>query len=343
MKNFHIKYYDNLNQISDDWTRIYNQSTLSYFCSLDWHYVVLSFLKKTFLTKRLNKLKYFTVHDDNDSQVKLLGFFYLLNNRKEKVVNFAHLMGPSDYYDFVYADDFNMSKKATLIQQILKDQKASGLRVGNLKSNSKLFDIVNSIEGMHCKALKCVSIQLTDNYDNYLKQLTKNARQNLRTAQNRITKNSLDLTFSLYQKQDVHKIDFAKLKSIYKLRNKNKQQNYSWKSKLYMKFDNLFGESVDMFDLKEVKNTEFTIGTLELDGKLAAYFFGFSRAGKIEINRVAIEDDFRFYSPGILLFNEFIKKGIEEKLKIVDLTVGDEKYKYDLGGTTHEIYNFNLI
>jgi CelD/BcsL family acetyltransferase involved in cellulose biosynthesis len=28
-------------------------------------------------------------------------------------------------------------------------------------------------------------------------------------------------------------------------------------------------------------------------------------------------------------------------LTSIDLTVGDEKYKYDLGGSTHEIYNLN--
>ena len=52
---------------------------------------------------------------------------------------------------------------------------------------------------------------------------------------------------------------------------------------------------------------------------------------------MAINDAFRHYSPGMILLDAFIKKGFELGIKIIDLTVGDEKYKYDLGGQTHEI------
>ena len=61
----------------------------------------------------------------------------------------------------------------------------------------------------------------------------------------------------------------------------------------------------------------------------------------IEINRVVINDDFKFFSPGLLLFNEYIKKEIPQ-IEGIDLTVGDEKYKFDLGGKPHIIYNLKV-
>ena len=81
------------------------------------------------------------------------------------------------------------------------------------------------------------------------------------------------------------------------------------------------------------------MGILNIEGQLAAYFFGFVRNHTIEINRVVINDEYKFYSPGIIMFHEYIKRAIPAGLNTIDLTVGDEKYKYDLGGQTHEIFN----
>lgn len=71
-------------------------------------------------------------------------------------------------------------------------------------------------------------------------------------------------------------------------------------------------------------------------------FLDFAKKQSIEINRVAIVHEYKFYSPGILLFHEFIKNHISKGLRVVDLTVGDEKYKYDLGGKTHEVFNITF-
>lgn len=340
-RNKIITYYNRLEQVSVDWQRIFNGSSLSYFCSPQWHSVVLSFLQKTFITKRINKIKYFAVRFDKDSEVSVVGFFYIHKRRGEKIIKFAHLLGPSDYYDFVCRDNVETTELIEIVQKIVQDHNASRFEASHIKEYSKLYKAVQEIDGAYCKSLDCVRIDLPLDYDTYLKMLSKSVRQNLRTAQNRADKNNITLTFLWFDKEDRQRIDFEHLKELYKERNKYKQQDLNWKSVLYKKLDNLFREVPDMFDLAEVKNTDYSLGILEMDGKTAAYFFGFEREKKIEINRVVINDEFKFYSPGMLLLNEYIKKGISENLKEVDLTVGDEKYKFDLGGITHQIFNVN--
>ena len=52
-----------------------------------------------------------------------------------------------------------------------------------------------------------------------------------------------------------------------------------------------------------------------------------------EIPRLAINDKFAFFSPGMILVNEAIKYMMgNTDIKIFNLCRGDEKYKYDMGG-----------
>ena len=337
--NYRIIYYDHLNEVANHWERIYDQSSLSYFCSLAWHRVVLAFLRKTLITKRINQLKYFTV--SNAKEVEVVGFFYIRKQKKKRTIIFGHLLGPSDYYDFIYTSGTVLQNNDAFLQKILEDQQASGFRINHLKNGSPLYEAGSNKNRARLDPIKCVSIWLPEEYGSYLNLLSKNSKQNLRTAQNRLKRDNLTAEFILHSKKDKDKIDFGKLKALYYARNKNKLKA-SWKSRVYVKLDSLFMGYPDMFDFQETKDTDFNLGMLEINGRLASYFFGFKRNDIIEINRVTIVDEFKFYSPGILLFNQFIKQQLEQGLKVVDLTVGDEKYKYDLGGKTHEVFNITF-
>ena len=58
---------------------------------------------------------------------------------------------------------------------------------------------------------------------------------------------------------------------------------------------------------------------------------------------VSTFQDFAFYSPGMLLINEAIKFFIEEtNIRNLDLSQGEEMYKYKMGGITHQTHNFEI-
>lgn len=343
MKNIKIIYFDALEDVREDWLKIFNHSKLTYFCSLEWHQVVLSFYQATFLTKKINRLKYFNAFDENDKREnnQVIGFFYITNTKKGKIITFSHLLGPSDYYDFVCSNTISSILITNIIKQIQSDYKAKEIRFAQIKTTSVIKDAIITLDNFKKTALDCVAINLPDNYEVYLQNLSKSVKQNLRTAYNRMQKNNIELKLIVQGKDDYDSIDFNFLKNKYKERNAYRKESLIWKSKIFKIVDYLFREEPDMFDFDQLKNTDFTLAILEFNGELAAYFFGFKRLNKIEINRVVINDTFKFYSPGMLLLNEFIKGGIKDKLEIIDLTVGDERYKYDLGGKTHEIFNIN--
>lgn len=336
-----IDYSQTLADIEKDWEKLFETSFLPYFCSLAWHKVVLAFFAQTNLTKRFNKLTYFEVKIDAETSPSIVGFFYIGKNKGKRFIKFSHLLGPSDYYDFVYRKEIANDIKEEVIRRLILDNKAESVYAAHVKPESFLAESISLLLGSKLvkQEMDCVAISDLTNYEEYLKSLAKNAAQNRRTAYNRLKRDGRTYSFEMLGKSDFSKIDFEQLKTIYTTRSLAKQQTVSWKSKLFTFLDLGFRKKPDMFDFKSLEETDFTLGTLKIDTKIAAYFFGFYSNGRIEINRVAIDMEFKFYSPGIVLFNEYLKLEIQNGLTDVDLTLGDEKYKFDLGGNMHRILN----
>lgn len=316
-----------------------NSPSNTYFTSLYWHNIVLSFYKDAFLTKKKYKPIYF--HYSFNDNTTVLGFFYISKTMKGNTITFGHLLGPSDYYDLVYSPTVTLEQLQMLINQIQFDFNAQIIQFEHLKSTSKFYQAIVNMPMVISTPLSCVAISLPEEYDDYYASLSKSVRQNIRTAYNRLEKNNLKIQLELFEKGDSELIDWEQLKQLYYSRNDFRKEKKYWKSKLYYFLNYGFKNEKDMFSYKAIQKTDFKLVVLKINQEIAAYFFGFNIQESVEINRVVINNQFKFFSPGLLLFNEFIKSEISQ-LKCIDLTVGDEKYKFDLGGKIHCIYNLKL-
>lgn len=82
------------------------------------------------------------------------------------------------------------------------------------------------------------------------------------------------------------------------------------------------------------KNRGF-VAKLIIDGQTASFMAGYVHHGLREVNVpiLAIDDSFRFFSPGVLLVSEMAKYMMNVLgYKSLYLGRGDEKYKMDMGG-----------
>ncbi len=333
-------YSNGFEEISADWHQLFNQSNLSTFSSPEWHQVVLELYRATTLTKRLRKIRYFSFADEDTIAV---GFFAIAKKSGKKIVEFSPLLGPSDYYDFITGPNPYADTMRNILVRIAADHRADEIHFAHVKSDSALAQALQRFPMTEVNALDCVAIDLPGDYDAYFSSLSKSVRQNIRTAYNRLRKDGQEAEFRLYTKAEINRIDFAALKDMYTSRNAYRKEKYGWKTRTFKFLNHPFSREKDMFELDSIKSTDFSLGILKIKGETAAYFFGFERNGSIEINRVVINHEHRFYSPGLLLLNEYIKNGIPEGLRIVDLTVGDEKYKFDLGGKVHQIISGSIL
>lgn len=314
-------------------------SGTTYFTSLSWHEVVLSYYRDTFLTKKINRIIYFEANFSLEQYV--YGFFYVTKNIKGNILTFGHLLGPSDYYDILHTPNVTSDQLRAMFQQIGKDYKAIATKFIHIKKASLIYQAIEGLSGVELKSLDCVAIQLPDTFENYYQNLSKNVRQNIRTAYNRASKNNVNYQLQVFSKAESGCINWKHLKEMYRKRNQFRKQKKYWKSAIYYQLDYLFNKEKDLFDYETTKQTDFTLAILKMNEEIAAYFFGYQTNNRLEINRVVINDDFKFYSPGLVLFNEFIQQNIQH-LDVIDLTVGDEKYKFDLGGEKHFIYSGNI-
>ena len=78
---------------------------------------------------------------------------------------------------------------------------------------------------------------------------------------------------------------------------------------------------------------------------IAAFLSGLidKNSKSVIIPRLSINDDFLKYSPGIVLINETAKKLAENKnIDNLDLSKGDEQYKFSMGGEVYYTMNFDV-
>ena len=80
-----------------------------------------------------------------------------------------------------------------------------------------------------------------------------------------------------------------------------------------------------------------------IDGEVAAFMFGYinQRNHSLEIPKLAINEKFGFYSPGMLLVDNTVKYlANNTSIKNLDLCRGTEQYKLKMGGKIYPTYKY---
>ena len=235
-----------------------------------------------------------------------------------------------DYYDIVSSDKTSGKTLLEALQFVAKNE-GKEICVKRLKSgkstHSKLADLV---EFSSCA--NCVKISYTENYDDYYSSMSKHARQNLRTAYNRLKTDGVQLDFEfVLGKTD--KSVAKKLNKIYLGRRASKYKNMNLLKRLVYLVDEPISRVC--FGLENSFSA-----VVKLDGKPVAFMAGVVKNGEGIVPRLAIDDKFARYSTGVILVNETIKKLIENQIYVLDLATGEEKYKFQMGGELHNNFEF---
>lgn len=185
----------------------------------------------------------------------------------------------------------------------------------------------------------CVKIDLT-NYDEWYKNLKKSCRQNIRTSYNRLNTDGAAMTYQLFVNEKPPKKFWKENIALFSKR----ILEHTKLPKLLLYPMILFkrGEPLGRA-LYEAPNSIFA--NVYINNMLAATLNGvIANDGRAIITRLSIETDMGKYSPGGLLLNETIKEVCSKYsfIKSIDLSRGDEPYKYTYGGCEHYNYGYAL-
>ena len=82
---------------------------------------------------------------------------------------------------------------------------------------------------------------------------------------------------------------------------------------------------------------------LYINNEIVGFLSGLHNERTLIVPRLSINSEFRRYSPGFILICETIKHLQKNTaIRCLDLSLGDEQYKYQLGGKTHLSYRFSI-
>lgn len=178
-------------------------------------------------------------------------------------------------------------------------------------------------------------IRFGNDFDEYFKNLSKSVRQNIRTAYNRLSSDDNTVEIKVFAGDDELPID--DIINLYSLRHEKK---YAVKTGFLKKW---FLKTQSFATQLYLHSPNALTFVLYINGSMAAFMSGLSGNGRIIIPRLSIDEMFKRYSPGMLLVVESIKYLIKSTdIRVLDLSQGQEQYKYNLGAVEHLCYRFRL-
>ena len=173
-----------------------------------------------------------------------------------------------------------------------------------------------------------------ENYNLWLKTLSKHVRQNVRTAYNRLLREGHTMDYTFFSDEfGEHMPHICSPRRGGRIM----RQCFSIFMKRHAEKYNIFGVRHKLAQF--VKWATYPQGNaflavIHVDRRPVAFMAGHkSHVSEIWATRLAIDSTFSFYSPGMILINETIKWLLEKTpIRSLNLGRGTEKYKKDMGG-----------
>jgi hypothetical protein len=250
--------------------------------------------------------------------------------------------GWSDYLNCIY-DIFDPSAFYLLFKDVSRKYHVDIFVFDQVRETTQLYNYIrNKCVMVNDQENVCVRLDLPHKSDDYMNILSKNTKQNLRTAKNRLLKDKKEL-ICIFDDQKVDK------KRCWEIRQNKLQLKYSkvsplrkFKYRMMSKFRFSFPSCIPLFDNG---NTKIMAGYI--DGELSAFFNYLIDVSKKEVVVIAAGTNLKYarYSPGMLLMYNFINEKLQKgDVVSVDFTRGDEMYKIALGGVlnNNRIITFTL-
>lgn len=329
-----------LHQIQEEWKVLETGEDMTLFQSYDWYVMLL----KYYIPKDTINFESVYAIVEADKQPCMIAPLWIIKN-SFRILNRkgVYLIGRcsfSDYLNFIYSN-FDPSAFNFLVKELRQKYNISLFTFEDLRESTSTYKhIVNSFHIIENKESPCVTLQLPTSVEEYQKILSKNSRQNLRTAGNRLQKDGKTLVFNdddvQVNRQQCLDLRETKLSVKYAEFSSFRKYKYRIINRLRYTFPSF--TPITHFPKSKIMTAN------DNEGNLRAFFnYAYDHNNKaIRIMAAGTDLDFARYSPGMLLMHQFILKAIKEgKLLVIDFTRGDEKYKLALGGQLN--FNHKII
>lgn len=330
--------------LKEVWERLYVGKDMTYFQSYSWNELLLSCMPKD---TRYYEVSFAVVK--SKGQIRLIAPLWVIK-KQYRLINQPQMtllgsVGWSDYCNFIY-DEWKDEWAEVLFECIRAHYGVETFHFSNLKETTHLYSYIVS----HFTIEKdtrgvCVALSVPQSVEEYLAMLSKHAKQNIRTAQNRLDRDGVQYTISF----DDKRVDREQLWALRAVRAEKKLQEELTQIGTIRRIKRHIKErflSIPMRPYNPViDDKQAAFLTIKHGEELMAFFV----YGKDEIRHeivvmaAGIDEKYKFYSPGMVLWYAFIRNAITlSALAKIDFTRGNEEYKKKLGGAESYIHFIDI-
>lgn len=231
--------------------------------------------------------------------------------KKNKLHLFGDNISGAGHLDLLYDESITTKQFENAFAELKSMFPGKTLELRMINERSKLFKFLKGMAEAGADAVfqvkaeeerVCVKIPFPDDYPEYEKWFNSHARNNLHRAYKKVRSNELDMSLHI---------------------------KHRYFSALLWAMETLASHYTFCFFL---------------NNKLVAFMTGFvTNYNEIVFPYLAIDSTFASYAPGKLMIAESIKYLQEHSaIRVLDLSRGDEKYKFEMGGVRHYNYRFEI-
>lgn len=329
---FTIEYYkkEQFHLLKDKWEELERGTDMTPYQNYAWY----DMLNKHYVPNdSKNQISRYALVKDDGKCIFIAPLWIILhtfNLVNKKGCYFLGRSGWSDYLNFVY-NSFNIKALSFLFNDIAKEFNVKDFVFESLLKNTRTYEELSKFpQSQTIGDGIAVELQLPKTTEDFKQMLSKNTRQNIRTAHNRLAKNGIDIEI-IYNDQNVDKDKCWRIREerfLKKFKNTSRLRKFKYfvMKKLTFHFKSFL--PFYTFDKGHFLTT--------YHGNVLCSFFYYlhdKRKRQILILAAGVNSEYSKYSPGFISLFDFINQLIiQGNVDIVDFTLGDEKYKYSIGG-----------
>lgn len=248
-------------------------------------------------------------------------------------------LASTGYLDFIYDESTNAECFEEAFCLLGKKLHGCTLLLNRINEKSMLNDYLSARYPYKRKEV-CVNIAFDSGFDAYMSSLNKKTRHNINTVKNRLMKDGLSFRLEVMINE---RIDARKEKEILSVYEKRQKTRYSIRCG---PVSNTIRRLKNPICLSTACMQGNFNAILRFNDKQAAILCGYVSNDNrtVVIPRHAIDQTYAQYSPGLLLISETIRwLSLHSSVRNLDLSRGDEHYKYLLGGVDHFNYSYEIL
>lgn len=320
----HFEKHFTIYTLKKEWKRIYSLNNLIKPTQSYSYYKVLFHSFYLHIKEHIRRRIIFHYFKSNDDECIIPLVVYVKKNTLTGISNYQRL----DYEDIISSTN-NISFLNNCFNRIAIEYPNYHINIENINQDSLYF----ALFGAKMKPYEtCVSIDIRNNYESYISSISKHQRQNIRTAYNKLSKKNFQIRLERFDKNHpIPKRLWKECLKIYDERHHVPTTGFNWLRHQLNAFTHI---------LKKAEGWQIYV--LFHHNIPLAYMAGLCSEKQhcYYIPRLCINNQYREYSPGIILLVETIKEQQKKNIQHIDLMRGDEPYKAAMGGKNH--YNFQL-